>query len=139
MKKIILLLCFVPFIGFGQLLKTKELSEAVPANGTNYKDVGIWLNKLNMYSTKEFERTPVGIKHLIEELDELLKLNKLDINQPDSDKSLYAIYAKDIHEYGSLNTSLLASDAEIDMSWLILPKNLIKVELNKNQYIIIVK
>ena len=72
-------------------------------------------------------------------MDELLKLNKLDSNQPDSDKSLYAIYAKDIHEYGSLNTSLLASDAEIDMSWLILPKNLIKVELNKNQYIIIVK
>ena len=139
MKKIMLLLLLVPFIGFSQLVKTSELKNAIPANGENFKEVGVWLNALNMYSSKAYEKTPVGIKHLFEDLDELLTLNSLDVNKPDSDKSLYASYAKDIRDYGIINTSILAEDAEIEMSWLVEPKNLIKIQLNKKEYLIIVK
>jgi hypothetical protein len=141
MKKIMLLLLFIPMIGFSQLIKTKEIIEAKKPTKDNIEQNEVWLNMYDAFYRIRFEQNPVGVKHLFETLKSVLEVNKLDINNPFLDKSLLASYAKNTDDYGTLNTSIIAGDAEIEKYWIGNNETTgrIIITLNKKEYSILFK
>lgn len=138
MKKIMLLLLFVPMIGFCQLILPAEARDAKMVNNINIDQTEVWLNILDKMKKIKFEQNPIGVKHSFEVLKPLLSLNNAS-EKPTLDESFYASYAKDLKNYETINLSVMSGDAEIKMSWLVNDKNIILFNLSKNGYFIIVQ
>lgn len=135
MKKIILLLLFVPVIGFSQLIYTDEIKNAPISTPENFQDKEVWRDWKIIYTMK-FEKTPIGVKHLFEITSDLLKLNNFEFDKPDRDKTYLASYSKDINDYETLNAALKLGDSEIDRKWSKGIGKYISIILNKSEYII---
>lgn len=95
----------------------------------------MWLEWKYTYVIK-FDQTPIGIKHLYETLDKLLRLNSFEFDNPQKDKTYLASYSKDITDYEKLNTSLMVGDSEIEKTWSNGIASYISVLLNKKEYAI---
>ena len=120
MKKIVFALFFVfsPVVVFSQLVKTKAIIEAPKANKENFDQNEVWLNMYDAFYRIKFEQNPVGVKHLFENLKEILEANNLDINKPFYDRSLLASYVKDLGDYEAINASALTGSTEIAKYWI---------------------
>lgn len=64
-----------------------------------------------------FQQTPVGVKHCVEKMDELMELNDLNADNAWNTDILLADYVDGLNDYGGLCTSLKAGSSEVIVSW----------------------
>jgi hypothetical protein len=132
MKKLLLLLLFVPIVAFSQKIKIYPLDKVEVAAEKNVLDYEKWLTVQDWYVMR-FQLNPVGVKHLFEKFNEIAKLNNIDVEKPYLDKSFLPSYAQDLYNYGNVNTAIQSQDGEIDKTWFV-GKSYVKIKLTKDDY-----
>ncbi len=75
------------------------------------------LMKINEGWVIPFYSTPVGLKHCVEKMADLMELNSFDADNPSVKDVLMADYVEDLTDYASLATSLNAGSSEIKIGW----------------------
>lgn len=138
MKKIILLLCFIPFIGFSQEFGIYKVDNPIimPDKGVKNNQWYKFKNDNNFY-IKYFNRTPIGIKNAIEEVKYILAENKLNFNDA-IDKSFFSAIVTDIYDYEMLNISIADESSEVSKSWYIDRLNTLLLSFKKDEYQIMI-
>jgi len=93
-----------------------NLSEAkTPRNDSEFEYEK--LMKINQGWVIPFHSTPVGIKHCVEKMADLMELNNFDVEKTSIKDVLMADYVEDLTDYSSLATSLSAGSSEINIGW----------------------
>lgn len=83
---------------------------------------------------------PVDSKHLIKELDRVLKANDLDINKPDREDDLFPSQVKGLTDYSNLDHYVSIDEAKIDRTYFIGDEWAIGIVCNyKGQVLFLVK
>jgi|ERR1035437_55853 hypothetical protein len=86
----------------------------------------------------DFNKTPVGLKHCIEKVKEILTANSMDFDSPTVKNELIASYVNNIDDYSSFNVSLVTDASEMHRFWHLDNDYVINLSLsNKNYFIII--
>ena len=102
-----------------------------------YTDADIEFEKLLRINKEAYvipyKQTPVGLKHCMEKLNEIMYLNDLNFENIILNEVLIPNYVKSLADYGHLSIALHAGSAEIRYVW---KKNeyLIALQLDSNVY-----
>jgi len=82
-----------------------------------------------------YKMNPIGIKHAITKLFELLKANELEYDWPDYEDVYLASYVDNIFDYESLDTSIKVGKSEVIQAWYV-DDWFIGIVLNESLYMI---
>ena len=139
MNKTILTIAVAILIGFSAQAQLKGVDYNAKAGQTiEQMESEAWFN-ISGSLVMGFKHTPVGYKHAVKKINELLVLNDLDFNAPDSNENLLTSYIEGLHDYESVNTSARLGKSEIRMLWFTENNEVIAFAVNDRMTSIIVK
>lgn len=137
MKKIMLLLLFVPLIGFSQDFGNYKVEEHKPEPKTGLVK-NQWYKSSGGSFIQYFNQTPIGIKNAISEIKSILLSNKIKIEEPSLDSTYLSSIVKDFYDYEMLNISISNESSEVYQSWDIDRKSFLVLNLKKDSYYIMI-
>lgn len=121
---------------FSQKIEVHPLDKIEIASEENIFDYEKWL-KVSNFLVMKFELNTIGVKHLFEKFNELIKRNNISYDKIKIDKSFLPSYVSSLDDYQILNLAIQNNDAEIHKTWVV-DENYLIIKLNKNDYQIVI-
>lgn len=135
MKKIILLLLFVPLIGFSQEFGNYKIEKALLYNNNTVFVSNQWYkDEEGKFCIKKYNKTPIGIKNAMSDVKTILYSNKVDFNSPFIDDTYLSSIVKNIEDYEILNIEIKSENSEVNKQWRISDYNYLVLRLKKEGY-----
>jgi len=134
-KNLSLLLLFISLNCFSQTFGKYEIENYKVYNNNTLFESDVWYSSEDKnFCFKLFNKTPIGIKKLIEETEYILLKNSIDFNSTFIDKTFLSSVVKDIKDYEMLNISISQDSSIVEKQWRISPSTYLTIYISKDNY-----